>query len=83
MTSVFILYWDIFLGTDYGIDLHPKFFTSRESASAFAEQFFTENKKAIFDWSDEEILEAILDGVEPERFTWNRFIKILEMGEQK
>jgi hypothetical protein len=83
MKSVFILYWEIFLGTDYGIDLYPKFFTSRETASAFAEQFFSDNKEAIFDWSDEEIAEAIEDGVEAERFTWNRFITIKEMGEQQ
>jgi hypothetical protein len=83
MKLVFVLYWEIFLGTDYGMELYPKFFTSRESASAFAEQFFADNKQAIFDWSDEEIAEAIEDGVEAERFTWNRFIKILEMGEQQ
>ena len=83
MNKVFLLSWSNYFCGERTVSSYDKFFFSRESASVFAEQFFNENKQEIFDWSEEEILEAIADGDKPESFTWDKFIQITEMEKQQ
>ncbi len=80
MNSIFLLQWSNLIGDERIVSSYNKFFTSIQSASKFAEQFFSENREMITDCDDEWIDECIsMHGDSPEDFTWSKFIYIKEM----
>jgi hypothetical protein len=84
MNSIFLLQWSNLIGDERIVSTYKKFFTSKEIASVFAEQYFSENREMITDCDDEWIDECIsVHGDKPEDFTWDKFIHITEMEKQQ